>query len=116
MASGRRAALGGVAVALLLAGACGDRNDRSETGESVADPDTPTTVCDTSATAPVPSQLAEALRPPSTDTVRSAADTGGKVVLVVSSPATVGDVVKRYKAAIPAQGFSIDGDDDEGRE
>jgi hypothetical protein len=118
--SRRRAApLLALLVACALAtGACGDGDGdkESEEGRSVADADTPTTVCDTSATAPVPTELAEALRPPSTDTIRTADASGGKDVLVVPSQEKVDDVLQRYKAAVPSQGFAIDSEDDEGRE
>jgi hypothetical protein len=112
------AALVLVATALLAGGACGgDKDDeRSAAGRSVADADTSTTICDTSATAPVPSELSEGLRPPSSDAVRTATATADKVVLVVSSPAAVDDVLERYKSAVPAAGFTIDDEDDEGRE
>jgi hypothetical protein len=111
-----RTSVAALAATVLLTAGCGGGDKESEAGPSVADPDTPTTVCDTSATAPVPTELSEALRPPSTDTVRTADAGDGKVVLVVSSPTPVDDILKRYKAAVPAQGYKIDSEDDEGRE
>jgi hypothetical protein len=101
---------------VVLVGACGDRRESSEEGKSVADPDASTTVCDPSATATVPAELDEALKPPSTDTVRTASTSDGKAVIVVQSPEAVDDVFARYKAALPSAGYAIDDEDDEGRE
>ncbi|MBA2608697.1 MAG: hypothetical protein H0U92_07150 [Actinobacteria bacterium] len=103
--------------AIAVAATAGGGKDSTE-GKSVEAPGSPVACTPPSSVAPdaVPASLAAGLRPAPPDIVTSASSSNGNVVLEASSSASVNEVFERYKSALVAAGFTVDDEDNEGRE